>query len=311
MKLKSLVFGATVMTCTYSCITAMPENDFKIDPSTGVQYHFYKQSKKGVKPAMGEYAMVTLLWKDNKDSVFMDTRKAYPSYNGEIRMPVKKTFNGCLEEGMTLMSVGDSAKFKISTDSLYLRSFGQKSLPGYVRAGSSMFFTVKLDKIETQQEVDKENAEAIKKQQDIIASLKKSEGDTIRKFLKNTNPKLRAFYFDSLYILRDTMTISGGKKIEEGDSVELGFVGMLTNGKVFQQAGTDASKPSFKFIYGHNASLIRGWIDVLAFMHEGEDFWMLLPSSMAYGPNAAGPMILPYSPLLYHIHIVRVKVNHS
>ncbi|HTA26256.1 MAG TPA: FKBP-type peptidyl-prolyl cis-trans isomerase, partial [Bacteroidia bacterium] len=67
------------------------------------------------------------------------------------------------------------------------------------------------------------------------------------------------------------------------------------------------SKGTFKFLYRHNAQLIKGWLEILQTMHEGEKVRFLLPSSMAYGSYGAGKAIKPYTPLLFEMEILRVS----
>lgn len=48
---------------------------------------------------------------------------------------------------------------------------------------------------------------------------------------------------------------------------------------------------------------------MLGMMREGEKATILVPSSLAYGPRQMGPVIAPYSPLVFDLEVVKVKAN--
>lgn len=55
-------------------------------------------------------------------------------------------------------------------------------------------------------------------------------------------------------------------------------------------------------------TLIKGWISVLGKMRQGEEVEVLIPSAMAYG--AQGNLgIMPFTPLIFDIDLVKVKSN--
>src|SRR5579872_7361699 len=130
------------------------EVKYTVDPATGVKYHFFKHNKSGEKPVLGDFATLILLYRNDKDSIVFNSRtgptRRKDDSIGIVNIPLKKTFNGCLEQGITLMAVGDSAEFQFVTDSLFLKTFRAKSIPPFVHAGTMLTFEVKLVKFQTE-----------------------------------------------------------------------------------------------------------------------------------------------------------------
>ncbi len=74
------------------------------------------------------------------------------------------------------------------------------------------------------------------------------------------------------------------------DKVFVNYKGWLINGKMF-----DASQP------GHPAhfqvsGLIRGWVEALQHMREGDSWELVIPASLAYGQDGAGQRTHPAEP---------------
>jgi FKBP-type peptidyl-prolyl cis-trans isomerase len=52
--------------------------------------------------------------------------------------------------------------------------------------------------------------------------------------------------------------------------------------------------------------VIKGWDEALVMMHVGSKATILLPSSIAYGAQGAGPQIPPFSPLLFDVEVYKI-----
>jgi FKBP-type peptidyl-prolyl cis-trans isomerase FklB len=76
------------------------------------------------------------------------------------------------------------------------------------------------------------------------------------------------------------------------DKVFVNYKGWLINGKMF-----DASQP------GHPAhfqvsGLIRGWVEALQHMREGDSWELVIPAGLAYGADGAGNGLIPPNQVL-------------
>ena len=278
---------------------------FDTDATTGVQYRFIKHDENGKKPAIGDFAHVVLMYKNDKDSIMFDTRKRGDS-SGAIKIALNKGFSGCLEQGITLMAAGDSAQFKINTDSLYLKTFRMKQLPPGTKTGTMLTFYVKLLGFQTKQEMDQQRQQEMMKRQIEAQKRQGEEWPAINDYLTSHHITVKPTK-DSIYFLQHTA--GKGKAIHDGDSLEVKYKGTLLDGSVFDQSDKGPGHTSISFVYSKNMHMIQGWIIVLGGMHEGEKAQFLLPSKLAYGPQSPSPMIPPFSPLIFELEIVKVMPN--
>ena len=278
---------------------------FQTDETTGVQYRFFKHDDKGAKPVTGDFVNVQMIGKTDKDSVLFNSIKQGGDSLGTFKIPISNAFKGCLEQGFTLMTIGDSAEFKVSADSLYLKSFHQPKLPAFIHPGSFITFDIKLVKFETAVQVKEERNQMMQKRMVEMQARKAAEPGVIAKYITDNKVTAKPSP-DSLFFISHEG--KSGKAIKEGDSVEIKYTGMLLDNTVFDQSNHGPGHTSITVVYSKNMHLISGWIEALGTMHEGEKATILLPSALAYGAQGApnSRMILPYTPLLFELEIVRV-----
>jgi FKBP-type peptidyl-prolyl cis-trans isomerase len=249
-----------------------------------------------------------LQYRNDKDSVVFDSRTGPTRRKGDsigiVTIPLEKTFNGCLEQGITLMAAGDSAEFLVNTDSLFFKTFKAKSLPPFAHSGTMLTFDLKLVKFQTKDEIEKEKQELIAKQQAQMQQAKDAEPGIISKYLSDNKLNVQPTG-DGMYILQDTQ--GPGKQVSEGDSVEVTYKGPFLDGKIFDQSSAHGGKGTFEIQYSQSARLIRGWIILIGTMKEGQKTTVLIPSKLAYGDRGFGGLIPPFTPLIFEIEIVRVS----
>lgn len=289
----------------FNCKAGDEKNEYKTDLATGVKYLYIKHDAQAAKPVITDIAYVRIVYKRDDDSLLFDSHAGKTDSTSIIPLSLQKSFRGSLEDAITLMASGDSASFLISTDSIYLKAFKLKEIPPFVKAHSYLKFYIKLVRFETLNQMKDEQYALLGKHKADAKKSQAAEAASIQKYLANNDLKIKPLILDSLYILQRTGTI--GKEINDGDTIEIKYTGMLLDGTIFDQSDKgDGGKGTYKFQYKHNAQLIRGWIEVLATMHEGEKVRFLLPSSVGYGPSSAGKDIKPYSTLLFEIEVVKV-----
>lgn len=93
-----------------------------------------------------------------------------------------------------------------------------------------------------------------------------------------------------------------GRRIASGDTVTVHYVGMLTDGQVF-----DASINRQPFTLKAGAGqVISGWDELLQLCAEGDHVIAHLPSELAYGKAGAGGVIPPDADLIFEIQVLRV-----
>jgi len=93
---------------------------------------------------------------------------------------------------------------------------------------------------------------------------------------------------------------SGKSPTSGADIVTVTYKGWLINGKVFDrtQEGQTASFPAGR--------LIPGWVEALRMMKEGDEWELVIPSDLGYGPDGAGDAIPPNQTLVFDMTLLQV-----
>jgi len=301
----SSLFSLFAITAAIKCSAGDAKNDYKTDPVTGVKYLFYKHDIKGAKPSLGDIAFVRIVYKRSDDSLLFDSHTGHTDSASVIPLTLKSVFHGSLEQGIAMMAAGDSASFLISADSLYMKAFKSKALPHFITTGTDLKFYIKLVRFVSPDQLKSEQYAKMEKRRGEMKKIQNSEADSIRIYLTKNSIKTKPTIIDSFYILERTGI--PGEPVNDGDSIVVKYTGMLLDGTIFDQSDKgDGGPGTYKLLFKHDAHLIKGWIEVLSTMHEGEKVKFLLPSSMAYGPFGAGKDIKPYTPLIFEIDMIRV-----
>ncbi|HEY5337088.1 MAG TPA: FKBP-type peptidyl-prolyl cis-trans isomerase [Rhizomicrobium sp.] len=92
-----------------------------------------------------------------------------------------------------------------------------------------------------------------------------------------------------------------GKRVTSGaDKVTVTYKGWTIDGHVFDQTqpGATATFPA--------GGLIPGWVEALRMMKEGDEWELVIPSSLGYGESGAGADIGPNQTLVFDMTLVSV-----
>jgi FKBP-type peptidyl-prolyl cis-trans isomerase FkpA len=287
---------------------------------TGLQYKILADSTTGKNAEMGDAVVLHIKYENAKDTLNTFKRGT------PLTVLVQKTFQGGLEEGLTMLSKGDSAIFRISSDSLYTKMF-HDSLPKQIKPGSFTDFTVKVVKIYTKEEVKKEQQameqrkkDMKKMQMDYVAQAVKGMLDTSKAQLKKDDAIIKDYIKKNNLTAQRTengvyyvITKQGdGPAVSPGDTVAVSYTGKLLDGKEFDSS---KGRPPFNVIVGVG-QVIPGWDEALTKLNKGTVATIIIPSPLAYGKegakdrNSSDPnayRIPPNAPLVFDIELVDVK----
>lgn len=89
-----------------------------------------------------------------------------------------------------------------------------------------------------------------------------------------------------------------GAKPTPADSVQVKYKGTIISGEVFDEQTDPIVFPL--------SNIIPGWVEGLQLMKEGSVYKLYIPSELAYGDMAAGPVIKPNSVLIFDVELVKV-----
>jgi peptidylprolyl isomerase len=98
--------------------------------------------------------------------------------------------------------------------------------------------------------------------------------------------------------------IGHGAMPVKGQDVTVHYVGMLTDGKIFD-ASRDHGGP-FSFVIGEG-NVIPGWDEGVATMRVGGKRKLTIPPQLGYGAAGAGGVIPPNATLIFEIELLAVK----
>jgi FKBP-type peptidyl-prolyl cis-trans isomerase FkpA len=239
----------------------------------GLKYKMLVQHN-GQKPAVGETAMVDMIFFGEKDQPIFNSAEK----NQAVPIPITKSqFKGDLMQGLQMLGVGDSAIFLICGDSIAKLSPGSSN----IKPGSWLKYVIKLRSIYNP------------------AVQKKTEDETIRSYLHKNKIRGAKHTASGLYY---KITGAGkGAKPKEGQSITVHYTGRFLDGKEF-----DSDKgEGFTFVLG-KYEVIPGWEEAFALLKKGSKATIYLPSSLGYGVGGGGP-IPPNTILVFEVELADIK----
>ena len=256
---------------------------------TGLVYKFYVQND-GDNPEVGDFITIDMHY-GTEDTVLFDSK----NIPGGLTFPLDSSyFEGDLFEGIMMMSKGDSASFQMSADSFFLIIARAPTLPPFIEAGSILTFEVKLNEFKNQQEQEMEDAAA----------------------LENMKIEAEALYTD--YLVANSITteplesglifieekVGSGRNPEDGEMVKVNLTVLMIDGtKIFSTA--DRGEP-FEYQYGQKFDT-PGLEEGVGMLKQGGKARLIVPHQIAYGAEAKGQMIPPYSTVIYDVELVSMR----
>ena len=99
--------------------------------------------------------------------------------------------------------------------------------------------------------------------------------------------------------------IGTGATADPGDNVTLNYVGALTDGTVFDASANHGTE-GFTFNLGAG-QVIKGWDLGIVGMKVGGKRTLVIPSPLAYGDQAVGPVIPANATLIFQVELLKVQ----
>ncbi len=257
--------------------------------TTGLSYVMHK-SNKGPKLKLDDVVTLNLKYITSKDSLVFDSWKMGKPIQLKI---AKASFKGDLMDGLTLLTVGDSASFLINADSLFTKTFGAPR-PAFIDSSSFLSFTVKVISTTTDAVLKAEESKAEKEN-----AMK--ENEVIAKYIADKQITPSKSSSGLMYIISEP---GAGEQAQAGKTVKVHYTGRLLDGTKFDSS-LDRNDPiEFKLGQG---MVIKGWDEGIALLKVGGKALLIIPSNLAYGSRGAGGVIPPFSPLTFEVELVSVQ----
>lgn len=256
----------------------------------GLLYKKHVTNADARKAAEGDILTMNLLYKTESDSVLFNTSENPTPFRVRVAEP---TYKGDLMEGFALLAEGDSATFVARADSFFANT-GQP-VPDFIDSTSNIIFEVKVLEIQTMEEYQQAQMEAAQQKQG-------AETQAITDYLTGNNITATPTESGLYYIETEKGT---GPEAEPGDVVTVHYKGTLLDGRTFDSSFDRGEPISFPLGEGR---VIRGWEEGIDMMSKGGKATLIVPSSLAYGPQAPpGSIIEPFSPLVFEVELVDVQ----
>jgi len=103
--------------------------------------------------------------------------------------------------------------------------------------------------------------------------------------------------------LQYTVLVEGnGPKPKYSDRVRVNYVGTLLDGTEFDKSANHGDSPAEFGV----AQVIPGWTEALMLMPVGSKWKLFIPQELAYGKRGGGPVIAPFSMLIFEVELVGI-----
>lgn len=262
---------------------------------SGLRYKFLHRSEKQDLPDLGEYLQCYYSITNSEDSVIYSIFGKTPD-RIMLTQPTHK--GGDIMEALGMMAAGDSAQFQISADSFYLITRREPALPSYIKPGTDLKFTIKMDRRLNKFQVDSlVNMEKIARWNEEIVNINTYARKKGLVMELDTSTGIRMQYHQKA---SDT-----AKAVAEGSVVTFHFIGKLMDGTEFYNSYTMGQPQTVKVLRTQFQPI--GMYEMLTRMKATEKATFILPYDLAFGAKGVEGMIPPYSTLVYELNILKVQ----
>ena len=272
-----------------SCNSLGGDTEFKTTGS-GLKYKFIVSNDSQALPENGKILSLKMTY-GTEDTLFFNTDM---SPDNTMKLPMlESAFPGDFYEMMGMMHLGDSAVFYLNADSFFIKTAGYPKAPEFAADLDELLFNVKLEKIQTEEELKSEMEQEANKMKD-------GETEKIKAYVEERNIDVEPTE-SGLYVV---VTEKGnGPKPKVGDKVKVHYTGTLLDGTKFDSS-LDRGTP-FEFPIGQGR-VIRGWDEGIAMLNVGSKATLIIPSSIGYGERGAGRDIPPFAPLVFDVELIDI-----
>lgn len=270
-------------------------NKNKVEIIDGVKIQMHSHDDKAKKLKDGDIITFHVAIKNHADSVLQSTWVEGNPGKMMVQPPLNNAqgaFKGTFENGLRLLSVGDSATILVPIDSI--AKSVQAPLPPFLKKGTDLKYTIKVLKVQGKAEFEKEmNAEA---QKEMAASKQRlaEEPAQIEAYVKKTGKAFQKTATGLRYFIEKP---GAGASPQMGETWSVNYRGTFMDGKEFDKAQA-APMPVGQMIPGFN--------EALQMLKAGGKGTFVIPSGIAYGDQGRGP-IKPNSVLVFEVEVLSKK----
>lgn len=259
----------------------------------GLEYKIVKDEPGDKHAAIGDIVEMHIKMKAD-DSLLADSRVENMGKPVQIQLqqsPIKSDWTN----GISLLTEGDSAIFRMSIDTLRAALKGQP-LPPFMEKRKFLTYEVKLVSIKSQKQMQEEQEKHAAEQNSIDDKL-------LQDYFAKNNLKPSKTASGLYYTIEKE---GSGESPKPGQQVTVNYTGRTLDGNMFD-SNTDPSKghvEPFTFMLGQH-QVIEGWDEGIALMKKGAKAKLYIPSSLAYGPAGRQPSIPADAILMFDVEVLK------
>lgn len=282
------------------------------DTDSGLTYSYAREGD-GAKPENGDILVMNVSYMTPEGDVIFSTAGQPMSIQYDDSLLNRM---GGLEEGLQMLSEGDSLILKYPVEDLFEGTF-KIELPDTLTRGQDVTVCLGLDHVFTIDEFNEYRQELETKQRE--AQMERSrdqmikDGETIDTYLEENS--LEAEVHESG--LRYQITEEGsGDYPETRQLVRVAYTGRNLRGEIFDTSDAMTAKDGgvwnpgrtyepYQFALGVGA-VIQGWDIGISLLRPGAKAVLYVPSPLGYGPQALSPQIGANEILIFEVELVEV-----
>ncbi|HNP95932.1 MAG TPA: FKBP-type peptidyl-prolyl cis-trans isomerase [Cyclobacteriaceae bacterium] len=278
-----------------------------------------RETPKGIKFTMvregegrmgqpGEYVNLNLIFKDENDSIWNDSRSLpFPMI---LQLREESQNNPGFEEIVHMLKEGDSVTFQLTAKSLFEDTWEQP-IPEGMDPESKFTFYMGVAEVMSDlriREMEQEYIEKLNAEQMVI------DGKKIDEYLAASNIEAQKTESGLRYIITKEGT---GDPVAVGNEVSIDYAGYLLDGTLFDTSIEAVAKKENSSSTGKafgpltlqagSGQVIKGWEEAVLLMKKGTKMRVWIPSPLAYGPQARSAIIKPNSILVFDMEMIDIK----
>jgi FKBP-type peptidyl-prolyl cis-trans isomerase FkpA len=268
-------------------------NKNKIEVKEGVKIQFHSHDDKAKKLKDGDIVSFLIRIKTGSDSLLQEQVDKSKPARDMVQPAGQAGYKGSLQDGLRLLSVGDSATIYVPVDSI--GKSGQQ-LPPFLKKGTDIKYTVKILKVQSKAEFDKDMAAEQAKAKADAETRKAQLPQLMADYVKKSGMAFKTTASGLQYSVQKEGT---GESPKNGYSCKCNYVGKFLDGKIFDQnKGVDMPI----------GGMIPGFNEALMMMKKGGKATFLIPPAIGYGEQGGGP-IPGNSPLVFEVELLDFKAG--
>jgi FKBP-type peptidyl-prolyl cis-trans isomerase FkpA len=308
MNIKNLLALATVLVVAVSC------NNNTKKTISGMEYTIIRAGD-GISVEDGKYLALNMLYKDDKDSVWFETKLERGGPVVIIKSDsISKLTPGGVEEVFNILTKGDSIKFDVTAETLFEKTF-KTILPPGIDGKTILTFLVGVEDVFGEEDFQNWQMKQFEKSQKALMKNQEVQLEkdiaTLQAYLAKEGIETERTESGLFYVIH---TLGDGVKAEAGMQVKVNYTGKLLNGRVFDTSNEEDAKAlglynpqrpygPIDFQVGMG-NVIKGWDEGITLLNAGSKATLYIPSTLAYGPSRRSEVIGENEILVFDVELV-------